>query len=586
MVKELEGEVLAALLDLGDIEYLHDENKPTVGPFQFRGIELNQHAADIAELVLWLAYLQNHYKVNGRVPPSEPIIPEEPLIERRDAILAYDITRETPFANPRPAAPWPKADFVVGNPPFIGSKRMREYLGDGHVNALFKSYPDFPKNTDYVMYFWDRAATLAREKRIVRFGLISTNSIGQVSNSQVISMHLNADSPLSLIFAIPDHPWIDSSGSAKVRIAMTGGEAGQKDGVLATVINTESVDGIAKVELATRHGRINPDLTIGPDLTKATPLKANRNIAYAGMAFVGEGFSISDEKAAELGLGTSPGLEQYIRPFRSGNDITGISRDRWVIDFYGLDIEEVSQRFPSVHRHLLDEVKPVRDQNNRKNYRKYWWVLGEPRPGLRKALDGLDRYIATTITTKHRPFVFFDNTIISDSGVAAIALDDAYHLGVLSSRIHDVWSRATGGSLGTALRYNKSVVFDVFPFPDADSVAKSKIRDIAARIDQHRKERQAQYPKLTLTSMYNVLEQLREGDELASKDMVIREQGDVDTLLALHDDLDATVAEAYGWPGDLSDDEIIQVLFDLNQHRAEEEAAGQIRWLRQDWQNN
>lgn len=583
MVKELEGEVLAALHDLGDIEYLHDDNRPTVGPRQFRGIELNPHAADIAELVLWLAYLQNHFKVNGRVPPSEPIIPPEPIIERRDAILAHDATAETKY---RPAAPWPCADFVIGNPPFIGNKRMREFLGDDYVNGLFEAYPDFPKNTDYVMYFWNRAATLAREGRIVRFGLISTNSIRQVSNNQVIAMHLDAEPPLSLVYAIPDHPWIDSSGGAKVRIAMTGGEAGRKQGLLATVAKTKSVDGVPKAELTTRYGRINPDLTIGPDLTKAIPMKANRNIAYIGMTLIGEGFSISDEKARELGLGACPGLEKHIRPFRSGKDITGVSRNRWVIDFYGLDIKEVSERFPHVHRHLLDEVKPVRDKNNRSNYRRYWWILGEPRPGLRRALDGLDRYIATTITTKHRPFIFFDTAVIPESGVTAIALDDAYHLGVLSSRIHDVWSRAAGGSLGTAPRYNKSVVFDVFPFPDGDSAGKSKVRNIAARIDQHRKERQGRYPKLTLTDMYNVLEQLRDGDELCLSDSVIREQGAVDALLALHEELDIAVAEAYGWPSDLSDDEIIQSLFDLNQHRAEEEAAGQIRWLRQDWQNN
>ncbi|MCC8165164.1 MAG: hypothetical protein LIQ31_03205 [Planctomycetes bacterium] len=142
MIKELEGEVVSALLDLGDIEYLHGEDTPTVGPQQFRGIELNSHAADISELVLWLAYLQSHYTINGRVPPSEPIIPEDHVIERRDAILDYDVTAESPYRNPRPAAPWPKAGFIVGNPPFARTNKLRSLFGDEYFDGLHSAYQD------------------------------------------------------------------------------------------------------------------------------------------------------------------------------------------------------------------------------------------------------------------------------------------------------------------------------------------------------------------------------------------------------------------------------------------------------------
>lgn len=171
--------------------------------------------------------------------------------------------------------------------------------------------------------------------------------------------------------------------------------------------------------------------------------------------------------------------------------------------------------------------------------------------------------------------------------MAVIANDDAYCLGILSSRIHAIWATATGGSLGSGKVYNKTLSFDAFSFPAPDNTdLVDKIRSTAESIDQHRKQRQAQYPRLTLTGMYNVLERVRCGDELSPKDAAIRDQGDVDSLLALHDELDAAVAEGYGWPDDLSDDEIVQLLFELNQHRAEEEASGYVRWLRQDWQNN
>lgn len=258
-----------------------------------------------------------------------------------------------------------------------------------------------------------------------------------------------------------------------------------------------------------------------------------------------------------------------------------------VIDLYGNDIPEIQQRFPKVYRWLFTHVKPEREQNNRARYREYWWLFAEPRPGLREAINGLGRYACTSITAKHRQFVFLDTGTIPDAKLAIIAHDDAFCLGILSSRIHAIWAAATGGTLGSGQVYNKTVSFDAFPFPASDNAnLVDRIRGTAESIDKHRKDRQAEYPKLTLTGMYNVLEQLRDGDELSPKDAVIREQGDVDTLLALHDDLDAAVVETYGWPSDLSDDEIIQLLFDLNQRRAEEEQAGQVRWLRQDWQNN
>ena len=587
MVKALEGEVLTALVDLGDIEYVHGEKTPTVGPHQFRGIELNPHAADIAELVLWLAYLQSHYKINGRVPPSEPIIPADPIIERRDAILGYDVTAESPYANPRPAASWPRADFVVGNPPFAGPNRLRTLFGDEYVDALFSAYPETPRNTDHVMRFWDRAATLAREGQIVRFGFITTNSLAQVSSNQIIDKHLNAEPPLSLVYAIPDHPWIDSSGSAKVRIAMTVGEGGCKDGVLATIANVAYIDGIAKTEFILRTGHINPDLSLGPDISLAEKLRANSRISYTGMQPNGQGFVISRTKAQELGLGRIPGLDHHIKPYRNGKDITDVCRNFMVIDLFGLNIDEVSQRFPEVDAWIQKKVRPIREQNRQTRRAKYWWVFGTPAIELRDALAGLDRYISTSMIAKHRQFLFLDSEIIPSGNLVVFALSDAFYLGVMSSRIHAVWASALGGSYGSSSVYNKSVSFDGFPFPAIDdSGLVERIRSTAICIDQHRKERQAQYPKLTLTGMYNVLERLRAGDELSPKEAIINEQGDVETLLSLHEDLDAAVAESYGWPSDLSNDEIIELLFDLNQRRAEEEASGQIRWLRQDWQNN
>ena len=161
-----------------------------------------------------------------------------------------------------------------------------------------------------------------------------------------------------------------------------------------------------------------------------------------------------------------------------------------VIDLYGSEVEEVRDRFPAVYQHVKEHVKPEeRDQNNRDSYRKYWWIFGEARETLRNALGGLDRYIATPETAKHVFFQFLDIEILPDNMVIAFALDDAYHLGVLSSRIHEVWALAAGGRMGKGNdpRYTKTQCFDPFPFPAATEAQRQRIRALGEQLDRHRK---------------------------------------------------------------------------------------------------
>lgn len=202
-------------------------------------------------------------------------------------------------------------------------------------------------------------------------------------------------------------------------------------------------------------------------------------------------------------------------------------------------------------------------------------------------LNGLNRYIATCRTATHRIFIFLPLETVVESTIIAISSDDAFHLGILSSRIHLVFSLGSGGRLGIGNdpRYNNSRCFDPFPFPFCHESQKAQIRSLAEELDAHRKRVQAEHPTLTLTGIYNVLEALREGRSLTAKEKVIHEQGLVSVLRQLHDDLDAAVAEAYGWPADLSDEEILTRLVALNAERAAEEAQGVIRYLRPEYQN-
>ena len=168
----------------------------------------------------------------------------------------------------------------------------------------------------------------------------------------------------------------------------------------------------------------------------------------------------------------------------------------------------------------------------------------------------------------------------------AIGSDDALTLGILSSRTHVAWSLRAGGWLGVGNDsvYVKSRCFDPFPFPECSQELKERIRAVAEELDAHRKARQAEHPRLTLTQMYNVLEKLRVGEALEADDEHIKTEGLVLILKELHDKLDALVFEAYGWPATLTDEEILERLVALNKKRSLEEKVGNIKWLRPDYQ--
>jgi hypothetical protein len=424
------------------------------------------------------------------------------------------------------------------------------------------------ESADFVMYWWDRSAELVTRKgtRLQRFGLVTTNSLTQAFQRRVLERHFKAKPRISLLMAIPDHPWTKATReAAAVRIAMTVAAAGAHDGRLLETAKEEGLDtDEPQIALRETDGAINSDLTIGADLTKAVALQANAFVCSPGVKLHGDGFIVTPSLAGHLGLGKRPGLENHIRPYRNGRDLTRRPRGVMVIDLFGLGADEVRQRFPEVYQHVLQTVKESKDRegkpngrdvNNRESYRSNWWIFGEPRRDLRPALEGLQRYGGTPVTQKHRTFEFVDGSVLPDDAIMCFALTDAIFLGVLSSRFHVVWSLRAGGWLGIGNdpRYLKSLVFDTFPFPDPPDALKVRVRAVAEELDAFRKQRQAEHPDLTLTQIYNVVEKLRQGEALDDADETIKDKGLVLIVKELHDQVDALVAEAYGWPADLSD---------------------------------
>lgn len=589
-LKRLEGEVLNAMEGytdrqglLGTAAGVFDMTEGlTVTPRQFLGLEINPRAATIAEVVLWIGHLQWHRRTHdGLDDLAPPILRDFGNIRHQDAVLAWTDGEAK-------KAEWPEAEFIVGNPPFLGGKDMRAALGDDYTETLRRVYgAEVPDSADLVMYWWHRAAECVRRGTAERFGLITTNSVRQTFNRRVPAAHLDAKEPLRLVYAVPDHPWVDDAGGADVRVAMTVGAAGAGPGTLARVVEEKEGDLAREVTLEERQGTIRADLTIGADIAGTVALRANEGISNRGFELGGSGFIVEPAVAEELGLGRIEGLEAYIRPYRNGRDLTAIPRGVLVIDLYGLDAGDVRRRFPEVYQHLFDNVRPDRQSNRSATLRKHWWLHRRLREDLRDALRGLPRYIATVETAKHRFFQFLDTEILPDNMLVVIASDDPYHLGVLSSRFHVAWALAAGGRLGVGNdpRYNKTRCFETFPFPAATEAQQDAIRALAEELDAHRKARIAAHPKLKVTDCYNVQDKLRAGEDLDDKEQRVHRQGLVSVLRDLHDRLDAAVADAYGWPADLDDAEILERLVALNAERAAEEAGGLVRYLRPAYQN-
>ena len=632
LMKRLEGEVLDFLADIEGIEGDRlDVAGASVDPHQFLGLEKNPRAVPVAELVLWIGYLQWHFRTRGNAPPAEPILRDFKNIKEADALLNYareeperdasgkPITRwggqtkphpvtgemvpdeadQVPVLRPVDPKPslWPEAEFIIGNPPFIAGKDLRAELGEGYAEALWKAYPKVPKSADIALHFWWKAAQALTGGKLVkgkqapavtrRFGFITSNSIRQVFCRRVVADALAGKPEIHLAYAIPDHPWTDGAGTAAVRIAMTVAEAGAGEGVLARVISeAPGSDGVPRLVFAEDTGRINADLTLGVDVKSAKPLRANENLACRGFVLHGAGFLVTPAQAAALGLGKVPGLEAHIRPYLNGRDLQQRSRGLMVIDVFGLTEAEIRERFSETYQHLLLHVKPERDLNSRAARREKWWLFGENVLIHRQGVRDLHRYIATVETARHRVFTFLSSGIAPDNKIVCIATEDAFHLGVLQSKIHVAWMLAQGNWLGVGNDpvYAKSECFDPFAFPDATPAQRASIAEIAEALDAHRKARLAAHPHLTLTALYNCLEALRAGRALTEAERDIHDAGQVSILREWHDKLDKAVAGAYGWPADLTNTDIIARLVALNAERVAEEARGHIRWLRPEFQ--
>jgi hypothetical protein len=530
---------------------------PGVGPWQLYGIEINPYAHDLAQMTVWIGWLQ-WIRANGFGFPADPILrPLSGNIRLMDAVLDGS-TGESgmgvpPMVHGRdahatiPSEPeWPTVDFIIGNPPFLGGNRIRQELGGDYVERLFALYDGrVPAFADLCCYWFEKARAHIAAGKCKRAGLLATQGIRGGANREVLKRIQDSG---NIFWAESDRPWI--LDGANVHVSMVGFDNG-----------TEKVHVLDGTPVAA----INPNLTSCADITTATIIAANQGISFQGPSPKAP-FDIDAESAAVMltdkGNPNGRPNADVVRPVMSAVDIAQTPRRLWTIDFALMPFEEAAQYekpFEYVRKHVL----PIRE-TRRDDYRGMWWQYARPRPEMRDALQGKRRYIATPRVSKHRLFVWLEASVVSNDGTIVFARDDDAFFGILHSRFHEVWALKLGTRLETRPRYTPTTSFETFPFPadflSRDSrfptpdsrfiVIAESARDLVEKRGRWLNPEGASAAELktrTLTKLYNARPAW---------------------LADCHARLDAAVAAAYGWPADLTDDAILERLLALNLERA------------------
>ena len=536
---------------------------PEIGPANVKGIEMNTYAAELARVSVWIGEIQ-WMRHNGFSESRDPILKPLDTIERRDAILTSDDTEPE----------WPEADVVVGNPPFLGGKLLIKHLGEDYVSRMFSTYAGrVPAEADLVCYWFEKAGKQIASGKAKRAGLVATNSIRGGANRRALQA---ATTKHRIYEAWSDEPWVNDG--AAVRVSLVCFSSRHDESVVGARLDGESVDEIF-ADLTARRG------AVGVDLTNARRLPANMGVAFMGDTKGGP-FDVAGVQAREwLRLPTNPNDRtnaDVLKPWVNGMDLTRRPAGKWIVDFGWAMSAADAALYEEPFRWVQEHVHPIRQKNRRKAYRVNWWRHVEPRPKMWGALDGLSRFIVTPTVAKHRLFAWLDARICPDHQLIVIARDDDTTFGILHSRFHEIWSLRRGTSLEDRPRYTPTTTFETFPFPpgltpdlpttdylhDARGAAIAEVaRQLVVLRDRWvnppelvewvtepvpgypkrpvpRDDAAAQaLKKRTLTNLYNARPQW---------------------LVDAHAALDATVAAAYDWPADISDDDALRELLERN----------------------
>ena len=535
-LKELEHEFIEwAVANLN----LQGANRRT-GPDNMLGIDINPFAVELTRASLWIGDIQ-WVKSRTNDYARKPILGNTDQIECRDALLEHD-----PFGNllPEPAE-WPEAEFIIGNPPFLGSIRMKQELGEKYVGLLHECWgKSVPGGADLSIYWHEQARRQIERRKAKRAGLLTTQNVRGALTRPVLQRICDTG---AIFLAYSDEPWIGDG--AAVRIAIVGQDNGAEEDCQ---LDGHSVE------------HVNPDLTTGPYLASAKVIASSRGVAFMGGKRNGPFDIDSDVADAMIKSSGNPNgrpNSDIVVPFITASDLAGIDRHRYIIDFIGCSEDEAAD-YAAPFEYVLQVVKPVRDKNPNDHLREQWWLHAQPALSLRNAIADLPRWIVTPVTSKHRFFVWRDISTVHDNTTVVIARADDYAFGVLSSKPHTLWALATGTRIGQGNdpRYVHGSTFNTFPFPwpldtledaldDGQREHHAAISEAAKDLDDARARWLGADSGRTMTELYNEKPTWFDNRQQA---------------------LDEAVLDAYGWPHDISDDEILERLLALNLARAAE----------------
>ena len=538
---------------------------PVVGPANVKGIEINAYAAELARVSVWIGEIQ-WMRHNGFTGSRDPILKPLDTIECRDAILTSD--GEEPE--------WPEAGVVIGNPPFLGGKLLNANLGEDYVSSIFKVYEGrVPGEADLVCYWFVKAGEHIAGGRAKRAGLVSTNSIRGGANRRALQA-ATTDRPI--FEAWSDEPWVIDGAAVRVSLVCFSREDDEL--VLERRLDGQLVDEV-HMDLTARRG------ASGIDLTGVQRLYRNSGTAFMGDTKSGP-FDVPGDVARRwLRLPANPNgrsNSDVLKPWINGRDVTRRPAGKWIIDFGDTMSEAEAALYEAPFSYTAENIPLARQQNRVAKLKDFWWRHERPRPEMWRALEGLPRYIATPRVAKHRLFVWCHARICPDSAVIVIARDDDTIYGILHSRFHEVWSLRLGTWLGKGNdpRYTPTTTFETFPFPDgltpdipaadyADDPRAIAIAEAARRLVDLRDrwlnppewvewidEPVPGYPKRPVPR-----------DEVAAKELKKRTLTKLyntrpQWLADAHVNLDATVAAAYGWGDDISEDDALRELLVMN----------------------
>ncbi len=530
---------------------------PEVGPANVKGIEINAYAAELARVSVWIGEIQ-WMRRNGFGTSTDPILDPLDTIQCRDAILAPD------KAEPE----WPETDVVIGNPPFLGAKLLLDGLGEDYTARLRKVYESaLPQFSDLVCYWFHKAGKLVASGKVLRSGLVATNSIRGGTNRAVLDWIVSH----AVVFdAWSDEPWVVDG--AAVRVSLVSFAASSAE--LPVRLN------------GVKSGRISADLTAnGADLTKVVKLHRNRNTAFVGNQKSGP-FEVSGDVARGwLRLPENPNARpnaDVLKPWMNGMDLTRRPAGKWIVDFGDSMSEEDAALYEAPFDHIKKHVWPMRQESKTTGIARFWWRHWRWRPEMWRALIGMTRYIATPLVAKHRSFTWLDSRICPSNTAIVIARDDDTTFGILSSRFHEAWSLRLGTSLEDRPRYTPTTTFETFPFPDglspeipaAEYVEDPRavaIANAARRLVELRDhwlnprewvdwvdEPVAGYPPRP------VVRRGAPAKELKARTLTNLYNARPQWLVDAHAALDAVVAAAYGWDAGISEDDVLRELLTLN----------------------